>query len=92
MEATARGDLEKLTCSNRSAINHVYADTLSRAIAVQCRSPGAGVSIGRGKALQLPNPAARELRAASAWQFANRGCSGEVELPGQWDDDAMGSI
>lgn len=46
--AAVQGDLEKLTHSSGSAINHVYADTISGVAAVLCWSPTAGVSFGRG--------------------------------------------
>lgn len=58
METIAQGDLEKLTGSTGSPINHVYADRISGAVAVPCWSPAAGRSIRRGKALQqLPSAA-----------------------------------
>lgn len=47
----AQSDLEKLTQSSSSAINHFYADTISGAIVELYWSPAAVMNIGRGKAL-----------------------------------------
>lgn len=77
METTAQGDLEKLTQSSGSPINHVYADTISGAIVVLCWSPGAGVSGGRGwKMLSTAKACCRELQARSIQWSADWGAVG----------------
>lgn len=93
METTARGDLEKLTRGSGSAINHVYADAISGAVAVLCRGPAAGVSIGKGKALwQLPNPAVGQPQAVSARRFAHGGAVGRQSRGVRGEGDVVGSI
>lgn len=82
MEPIAQGDLEKLTGSSGSPINHVYADRISGAMAVLCWSPAAGMSITRGKTL-------RQLLSA-----AKSHCGGGlIRKEGvQWGGGAFGKV
>lgn len=85
METIARGDLEKLTGSSGSPINHVYADRISGATAVleacSCTEHQEGQSPAAA-AFSCHIPLRMGLQAVNAWWFVKRGCSGAVELLG----------